>query len=163
MKGKVSTRIFKRNSGVSKSAKTKGKPLQLTVQSRTEKLMTIREFVSKAARKFGFDEDETNKIALAVDEACTNIIKHAYNYAPDKPIDVKITMRDGKFEVTIEDEGKSFNPHVISIPNMKEYLSHYTKGGLGMFLMKSLMDKVEYLITPGAKNRVRLVKFLQKA
>jgi serine/threonine-protein kinase RsbW len=133
----------------------------LTVPSQTAKLKRVRRFVAAAAKRFGFSIDDASKIALAVDEACTNIIKHAYNFAEDKIIHLSILMRDGKFEVLITDHGKPFDPNSVRLPVMKEYLSHYRHGGLGMYLMKSLMDRVEYRIRPGLKNQVSLVKFLR--
>jgi serine/threonine-protein kinase RsbW len=135
----------------------------LTVASQTAKLKHVRRFVAAAARRFGFSSEEASKIALAVDEACTNIIKHAYNFEEDKDIHLSILMRDGKFEVLITDHGKPFNPDAVKLPVMKEYLSHYRHGGLGMYLMKSLMDRVEYRIRPGFKNQVSLVKYLRQA
>lgn len=133
--------------------------LNLRIPSQTEKLIMAREFVADAAKGFGFTEDEINNIALAVDEACTNIIKHAYSYAADKEIDIVVSMKKPEFEILIEDQGKHFNPSQVPLPNMKEYMSHYKRGGLGMYLMKKLMDKVEYSIHP-KKNVVRLIKYL---
>jgi len=134
----------------------------LTVESRTERLIAVREFVSAAAKEFGFSDDEVSKITLAVDEACTNIIKHAYKYDPGKTIVVTVRGRNGSFEIAIMDTGRDFNPTAVPSPDMKEYLSHYRRGGLGMYLMKSLMDKVEYKIQPGQMNEVRLTKYLHR-
>lgn len=131
----------------------------LKIESRTERLIDVRKFVSAAARDFGFDDEEVSKIALAIDEACTNIIKHAYNFDPDKEINVTVKAGNSAFEVLITDHGKQFNPDAVPSPDMKEYLSHYKRGGLGVYLMRSLMDKVEYHIVPGKKNEVRLVKY----
>ena len=64
--------------------------LTKTIESRTDNLLEVREFVLDAARTFGFSEEEASKIVLAVDEACTNVIKHAYHYAPDKKIQIVI-------------------------------------------------------------------------
>jgi serine/threonine-protein kinase RsbW len=135
---------------------------KLHIESRTDRLIAVREFVSVAARRFGFAEEDVSKIALAVDEACTNIIKHAYKFDPTKSITVIVGSRNGAFEILIQDTGKEFDPALIQTPDMKEYLAHYRRGGLGVYLMKSLMDKVEYKITPGQKNEVRLTKFLPR-
>jgi serine/threonine-protein kinase RsbW len=134
----------------------------LHIESRTERLIAVREFVSKAAREFGFNEEDIGKIALAVDEACTNIIKHAYRFDPNKEITVSIRRKNGVFEVSILDSGAGFDPARITTPNMKEYLSHFRRGGLGIYLIKSLMDKVEYGNGPGQKNEVRLTKYLSR-
>jgi serine/threonine-protein kinase RsbW len=137
-------------------------PQSLNIESRTEHLIAVREFVSTAARDFGFGDEDVSKIALAVDEACTNIIKHAYQFDPGKSITVTVRGRNGTFEVVIQDSGKKFDPQRILTPDMKEYLAHFRRGGLGVYLMKSLMDKVEYAMVPGKKNEVRLTKNLPR-
>jgi len=134
----------------------------LTIESRTERLIAVREFVSSAARSFGFGDEDVSKIALAVDEACTNIIKHAYRFDPSGSISVTVRGRNGSFEVTIRDTGREFDPAGVPAPNMKEYLARYRRGGLGMYLMRSLMDEVKYDILPGKRNVVRLIKHLSR-
>jgi serine/threonine-protein kinase RsbW len=133
----------------------------LTIESRTERLIEVRDFVSGAARSFGFADEDVSKIALAVDEACTNIIKHGYNFEPVHTITIAVAGGNGVFEITIIDSGRRFDPANIPAPDMKEYLSHYRRGGLGVFLMRSLMDRVEYTFPPG-HNEVRLVKYLPR-
>ena len=134
--------------------------MKLVIQSQTERLSSVREFVSEAARQHGFDEETVNKIALAVDEACTNVIKHAYRYAPDKNIEIRISSNKTSFEVTIYDTGIAFSPDAVPTPDMGQYLREYRRGGLGMYLMRSLMDKVEYTARPGKRNEVHMIKFL---
>ena len=95
---------------------------RLTIQSQTENLRLVREFISKNARDFGFDEESVDKISLAVDEACTNIIKHSYEYASNKDIEIVVMTRPGQFEIIISDRGKSFDPSMVKIPDMKEYI-----------------------------------------
>ena len=138
------------------------KKITKTVLSRTDHLLEVRDFVSDAARQFGFNEEDIANIVLAVDEACTNIIKHAYQYAPDKEIDIAILRTDGAFEVRIKDSGKNFNPDSLKAPDLKQNLSHHRRGGLGVYLMKKLMDKVEYDFEAGHSNVVSLVKYLTK-
>jgi serine/threonine-protein kinase RsbW len=138
------------------------KKQQITIESRTDRLIEVRDFVSTAAREFGFTDEEVSKIALAVDEACTNIIKHAYHFDPRKDIVVRVSGSDGAFVIAIRDRGDVFNPGAIETPDLKEYMTHYRRGGLGVYLMRSLMDKVEYDIHPGMMNEVRLTKFLAR-
>ncbi len=142
-------------------AKQNINPKQLRIKSRTSNLSDVREFIAREARKFGFNDEEVNKITLAVDEACTNIIKHAYKYAGDLPILLELLTRNNTFSVIIEDKGVSFDPEAVKLPDMKEHLKSYKRGGFGMYLMKSLMDKVEYKILPGVKNQVILTKYLR--
>lgn len=135
-------------------------PRTLKIESRTDRLIVVREFVAGAAREFGFGEDDVSKISLAVDEACTNVIKHAYGFDSTKSLSITVNPGKDGLEILIRDNGKGFDPAKVSTPDMKEYLSHYRKGGLGVFLMKKLMDVVEYQLLPGQKNEVRLVKYL---
>ncbi|MDI6779376.1 MAG: ATP-binding protein [Bacteroidota bacterium] len=135
------------------------KPLKLKICSKTESLVEVRNFVSEAALNFGFDEETANKIVLAVDEACTNIIKHAYKYVPDKIIEIEVRPNSEKFEVKLTDYGISFDPRVVKTPNIKSSIMKYRKGGLGMYLMKSLVDKVEYNMNQNRRNTVRIIKY----
>jgi serine/threonine-protein kinase RsbW len=125
--------------------------------------LEVREFVGEAARAFGFSEEDAANIVLAVDEACTNIIKHAYQYATDKEIEVSIHQNNLSFEISIFDNGRSFDPSKIRQPDLKEHLGHHKRGGLGIYLMKKLMDKVEYKFQNGKRNEVRLIKYLSRA
>jgi serine/threonine-protein kinase RsbW len=131
----------------------------LTIPSQTERLNDVREFVSDLARVHGFSEDDINKITIAVDEACTNIIKHGYNYSPDKKIDVEIVRLGQDFEIIISDKGKRFDPSAIQTPDMKDYFEHYRRGGLGVYLMKRIMDRVEFNLQSD-RNVLRMIKTL---
>ncbi len=133
------------------------------ILSRTDNLIEVREFVGEAAHAFGFSEEDAANIVLAVDEACTNIIKHAYQYAADKKIEVSIFQNNRSLEIRIFDNGRSFDPSKISRPDLKEHIGHRRRGGLGVYLMKKLMDKVEYNFHRGKLNEVRLIKYLPNA
>lgn len=135
------------------------KKYHLRIPSHADNLEIIREFVSRVAKKVGFSEDDVNKIELAVDEACTNVIKHAYGKDSKKPIDVVIKIDYQKLTVIVSDQGKGFNPRRLRLPNMKEYLAEMRVGGLGVYLMKTLMDEVDFDIQPGKRNRVRMIKY----
>jgi serine/threonine-protein kinase RsbW len=130
------------------------------IPSSTDRLSDVREFVGEQARVHGFTDDDVNKITLAVDEACTNIIKHGYNYSPDHFIEVMISREGGTFEITIADQGKKFDPNSIESPDMKEYLTHYRRGGLGIYLMKRIMDNVEFSFHRD-RNILRMTKIRQ--
>ena len=138
----------------------------LQLPSRTELLNEMRRFVSDAARVFGFGETEVGKIELAIDEACTNIIKHAYRYNPDGLIEIQISSQGAnnnqprKFIVEIHDNGQPFDSNHYTAPDMKEYFKKLRHGGLGIVLIKKLMDEVEYNSHAGMRNTIRLVKYL---
>ena len=133
---------------------------QIVVKSSTDNLEKIREFTKNAALQCGFGEDTIGKIILAVDEACTNIIKHAYKYSPDGIINITISFNDSRFSISITDEGEHFDPTKIPEPDLREYYKQKRVGGLGMFLIKRLMDEVKYNTISGNKNQVVLIKYL---
>lgn len=134
----------------------------LKIPSQTDNLELIREFVSRIATKAGLDSDDVNKIELAVDEACANVIKHAYKKDEKHPIDIAIEIDYNKFTVIVTDKGKGFDIKKIKTPDMREYLAEMRVGGLGIFLMRSLMDEVDFDVKPGGKNQVKMVKYFFK-
>jgi len=131
---------------------------EIKVKSRTENLSHIRDFISTNARKAGINRETVENIMLAVDEACTNIIKHAYRSLPDGEIIIKIEYNEDKFTVVIIDYGKSFDPGSVPKPDLRKYYNERRVGGLGMYLMKTLMDDVKYTSIPGKYNKVLLSK-----
>lgn len=133
---------------------------KLVVSSNTDNLYLIRNFITTTGRDRGLDKEYIGKIVLAVDEACTNIIKHAYSYSPDGEIIIEIKTDKKKFIISITDKGNHFDPHLIPEPDIKKLQKAKQRGGLGMFLMKKLMDKVEYTNLANNKNQVVLVKYL---
>ncbi|MCA9735240.1 MAG: ATP-binding protein [Deferribacteres bacterium] len=133
---------------------------QLKIPSSTNHLELIREFVTNLARDVGFDDERISQIELAVDEACTNVVKHAYKGDDRQPLDVLVKTDPKKFKIIISDKGKGFNPKLIKTPDMKKYLTEMRVGGLGIYLMQTLMDEVDFKIEPGKRNQVQLVKYI---
>jgi len=140
------------------SVRNKNKTGELKVKSKTENLSEIRDFVSTNASAAGIAPANIDNIILAVDEACTNIIKHSYKLSPQGEIIIKIDYDEEKFTITIIDYGKSFEPDRVPRPDLQKYYREHRVGGLGMYLMKSLMDDVEYISIPGEYNQVLLSK-----
>lgn len=133
----------------------------LKVKSKTENLSVIRDFISSAAADINIPKDIAENIILAVDEACTNIIKHAYKFSPDGEIIVKVKPSLSKFVVSIMDNGLSFEPDSIPEPDLQKYYRQRRVGGLGIYLMKTLMDEVKFVSKPGKYNEVLLSKNLK--
>jgi serine/threonine-protein kinase RsbW len=139
------------------------KKYQLKIPSQSDNLVIIRDVVSKVATKVGFNNDDVSKIELAVDEACANVIKHAYGQNSSKVIEVTIHIDKQKFMVIVADKGKGFNPKNLKFPDMKDYMTEMRVGGLGIYLIESLMDKVDFDIKPGVKNQVKMIKYFTKS
>ena len=128
--------------------------------SQTDNLELIRTFVAGVARKVGLHDEDINKIELAVDEACTNVVEHAYKDKENENIDVAIQIDYQKFTVIVTDKGQQFSPNDIQMPDMEQYLAELRVGGLGIYLMKTLMDEVQYHTDEEGKNSVKMVKHL---
>ncbi len=116
----------------------------ITVQASTENLGHIRAEVGLAARSFGFSEIEIQDIQLAVDEACTNVIKHSYKYDPSRTFAVSIRRSGNEFLVEIVDSGISFDQDHYREPDVEQRIKERKKGGVGVYLMRKLMDRVDY-------------------
>ncbi len=127
-------------------------------KSTTNNLGEIRSFVGKILEQIDIPSDEKDNIILAVDEACTNIIKHAYKLSPDGDIILNITVRNSELAIKIVDYGLSFEPDTVPVPDIKELYRQHKVGGLGLHLIKSLMDDVKFKIIPGVRNEVSLKK-----
>jgi serine/threonine-protein kinase RsbW len=143
-----------------KAEKNKLKKDKLEIMSRTENLAHIREFINSAAAEVGLSQETIDNIILAVDEACTNIIKHAYKYFPDGKIVLNLKTNKKTFTIEIIDYGKSFEPGLVPNPDLLKYYDEKRVGGLGMYLMKKLMDEVKYTSVPGKFNQVSLSKYI---
>ncbi len=130
----------------------------ISVKSSTEELSAIRNFIRESITPAGVADDAVDKIILAVDEASTNIVKHSYHYAKDKEIRVHLALEPDSCTVTILDYGDSFDPNEIPKPDMKQYLEEKRVGGLGLYLMRTLMDEVQYTSYEGKYNKLILIK-----
>ena len=89
--------------------KVKTQKYKLKIPSITENLQMIRKFVLKIAAKTGFNEETQEQIALAVDEACTNVIKHAHHHDARRLMDIQIQTDAIKMKITITDKGRGFD------------------------------------------------------
>jgi anti-sigma regulatory factor (Ser/Thr protein kinase) len=109
-----------------------------------EYLDEIREFVGDIARAGGFSDKDVYNIQLAADEAASNIIEHAYEGVGNGVLELSCGIRDGAITIIMVDHGESFDPSAIPLPDLKADLSERKIGGLGIFLMRKLMDEVRY-------------------
>ncbi len=140
--------------------KIKHQKFRLKIPSVTENLHLIRDFTIKIAGKAGFDDEKQEQIALAVDEACTNVIKHAHHFDARRLIDILISVDPEKIKITITDKGTGFNVSSVKDPDLKKYIQESRHGGLGIYLIKTLMDDVQYDFKPGIRNQVQLTKYI---
>ncbi|MCS7044708.1 MAG: ATP-binding protein [Bryobacteraceae bacterium] len=130
----------------------------LQVPSSTENLALIREFVAAIGEQAGFSENETARLALAVDEACTNVIEHAYENEATHEVTVRVTVDEDEIVFEVIDRGKGFDPTQAPVLPVEELIRQRRSGGLGLRLIRSIMDDVQYRIVPGEKNELKMIK-----
>ena len=123
-----------------------------------EYLDEIRDFVGAVARDGGFGEKDVYNIQLATDEAASNIIEHAYEGVSDGVLDLSCGMEKELIRITLIDYGVPFDPSAIPMPDLKADLSDRKIGGLGIFLMRKLMDEVHYEPRDDKSNVLTMIK-----
>jgi serine/threonine-protein kinase RsbW len=123
-----------------------------------EFLDEIREFVGGVARQGGFSDKDVYNIQLATDEAASNMIEHSYENIPDGVIDLSCGMEGDQIRIVLIDYGEPFDPSAIPLPDLKADLSDRKIGGLGIFLMRKLMDEVHYEPKPDKSNVLTMIK-----
>ncbi len=115
-----------------------------TFSGQFKNLSKIRDYVGQIAQDAGFNENDVCNIQLAVDEACTNIIEHAYGGEGKGDIRCTCEMVGNDLIITILDHGKPFNLSAVPAPNLTAELEDRACGGLGVYIICQLMDHVEY-------------------
>ena len=130
---------------------------QKSIGASTENLSEVRKFVTNYAQKHGFSKDQIADIRLAVDEAATNIIKHAYKSDKSQTLTIKLEFNEEKLCVTLTDQGISFDVKKYKSPDIKQQIAKKKRGGMGIHLMKNLMDEVSYKVK-NQENVLRMSK-----
>jgi anti-sigma regulatory factor (Ser/Thr protein kinase) len=123
-----------------------------------EFLDEIREFVGDIARAGGFGDKDIYNIQLAADEAASNIIEHAYEGVSDGLLELSCGVKGNTITIILVDHGESFDPSEVPMPDLKADLSERKIGGLGIFLMRKLMDEVRYEVKPNKNNVLTMTK-----
>lgn len=116
----------------------------LTVPAVYDELSHIREFIVDNADEYGFDSATANRLALAVDETCTNLIKHAFRKNPQYLISISIDKKDDFFAVIIKDKAEPFDMNSVGKVNLPDYFRKMKSGGLGIQIIKTVIDEIQY-------------------
>lgn len=135
---------------------------KLTIPGRYDRIREACDFVVEGAETAGFDADEVFRIQLACDEACTNIIEHAYGKEDAGPITVTWQKKKGAFIIELRDNGHPFQPEDIpspSVPDSPDEVDDLKVGGLGLHFMRTLMDEVSFSFDKNG-NRLVMTKYM---
>ncbi len=136
-------------------------PPHVTVEllSQPRYLGGARDLIAAVAKRFGFDDHECGRIALAVDEALCNIIRHGYDRREDGRIWIYVwPMREdgaeaGGIRIVIDDEARQVDPSLIKGRELEDV----RPGGLGVYIMREVMDDVDFARRDDAGEGMRLV------
>jgi len=131
---------------------------KILISSSTRNLVLVREFIESWTNNLDLNEKVINQIILAVDEACTNIIKYTHKYNENNNIEVSIYSKKNEIIISIFYRGEGFDPNKVKNPDMIEYFKNYKVGGLGIPMMRKFMNKIEYEHKKPDLNKLVLVK-----
>jgi serine/threonine-protein kinase RsbW len=140
-----------------------GKKHILTVPGLYDEIKTICQFVTQGAAAAGMDETAVFHIELACDEACTNVIEHAYDGEGGGEIAVSWQVLGDQFVITVKDNGRQFEPGQIPTPPTTDNIEEVKIGGLGIYFMRNLMDDVSFSFDPQTGNELIMKKQIKKA
>lgn len=125
--------------------------------ARVESIRWLGDVLARIGRKANLSERAIYQCRLALDEACANIIRHAYDNDPRGEIEAYIQAHDGMCTIHLTDFGKPYDPARVDLPQDSLSIDDTRPGGLGLHLMHTVMDEVHY--TPGPYgNRLVMVK-----
>jgi len=128
---------------------------EISVDAKKESLEEVINFISSELKKTSYTPDIQNEIELATEEVFTNIVNYAYRQGSGR---VKISIStENEVTIKFEDNGQPFNPHEQEAPDLNKPINEREIGGLGLYMVKKLMDRVEYTRENG-KNILIIAK-----
>ncbi len=133
-------------------------PAELRVPADLTGVDRIRSFVRERLSGLGFTEEDAFQVELSIQEICVNIALNAY---PEQRGDIRLLVRrdDGRLELEVRDEGVPFDPASAPLPRLEEHVKAGRRGGLGIFLFRTLMDGFRYR-REGGENVLTVYKNL---
>ncbi|MBN1668420.1 MAG: ATP-binding protein [Anaerolineales bacterium] len=127
---------------------------------RFDSLVPISDFIAQAAEQAGFDVHGIYAVRLAVDEACSNIIEHGYQGEERGKIECTYDVLADGLKITLRDQGRAFDPASIPDPDFDVALEDLEPRGAGLFLIRQIMDEVQFTFDNQLGNTLVMVKYL---
>lgn len=134
--------------------------VQFSVKAAMENVPAATQRIAKVAREVGFDEPALYQIELAVDEACANVVEHAYPQGEQGDLEISCYLEGRCFVIRVRDWGAGFDPVTVEEPNVNAPLEERGLGGLGLFLVRRVMDRVKFSFDPLRGNELLMFKRL---
>jgi len=136
--------------------------VELNIQSDLNLMQSVKMFVKDVVVKDGFDEETALDIELAVDEALTNVVEHAYQFDDSRFVGMTLALEEDRVVVTVVDFGKPSAPRETVTEEVVDDFSKRLRRGRGRLLIRKLMDDVEYETMPGVQNKLVMVKYRRR-
>jgi anti-sigma regulatory factor (Ser/Thr protein kinase) len=121
-----------------------GRERHLILHNDIGQIPQLAEFMETIASESGMDEGVAMSLNLALEEAVTNVILYAYPEGSDGLVDIEAVIREDRLDFLISDSGKPFDPTAASSPDLTLGVMDRPIGGLGIYLVMSIMDSVSY-------------------
>jgi serine/threonine-protein kinase RsbW len=122
-----------------------------------DRVSEVREFIERIGKELALDDQVIFQLQLALEEACSNVVFHAYD-GQGGDLEVTIEPIEGGVQVVIRDWGAAFDPQAVPIPDVAAPLDQRPLGGLGLHIMRQIMDRVDFAFDPDQGNTLTLVK-----
>ncbi|MCL1892720.1 MAG: ATP-binding protein [Holophagaceae bacterium] len=132
---------------------------RLVIPSQTRYLNLVTNLAKRASVAAGLSDSDAAKVSIAVDEAVTNIILHAYQNDPEKSVEVELRFSPSSMEIHLLHTGQGLRDDQVRLPDPNEYVKHPRKGGLGLLLMSRFMDEVRFM-EYGGRSECCMIKHL---
>ncbi|KAB3532236.1 histidine kinase [Alkaliphilus serpentinus] len=129
--------------------------IKLSIPNRPEYVSVIRLTVAAIANRMGFDIEKIEDFKVAIAEACTNAITHG-KHLKDDNFNIEFIVEDEKLTIYVQDNGKGYSAEKLESPD----LNNLREGGLGVFIIKSLMDEVDIVSELGRGTTIKMSKYL---
>lgn len=133
---------------------------RLKIYCNTTALADLRGFLQTTLSELQLSDKDQHQLTLAVEEVCANLIIHSHNCNGLDQIKLEVQETPEKLIFEITDKGKAFNLLDYEVPDLKKVVSEKRKGGLGIILVKTIMDEIEFESNKG-KNTCRLIKWFR--
>lgn len=133
---------------------------KLDIACKKDHLREIRQFVSDILIENNFPDAESNKVILAVDEICANLIIHSNDCNPKQILQLHVSYDSKQIVFEISDHGEGFDLSHYKEPSIEELIKAKRKGGVGLLLVKRIMDDIQFMQKAG-KNVCRLTKYIR--
>jgi len=134
--------------------------LETTQPAALENLARLRSFIADACTQTGIDPAICFALQLAVDEVCSNIIIHGYAKREPGVLRLAFQREPGQVKITIVDQGCPFDPRQVPSPDLEAGWEERQIGGLGVYLVQTLIDEISYQANTEQGNCLVLIKSL---